>query len=190
MFSHLFPWKLHKFVLKSSEQDLFLIYVLSNPINMCWNHQNRACFSEMIDLRGHMLRFTWKMNIFPSISLEMPEMCVEILSRGLVFLRWSIWGVTCLGLLKELTFSHLSPEQPHKCMLKPSEQGLFFQDNQFEGSHAWVYSKNDIFPCISLETPEMCVETLSTGLVFLRQSIWGVTCLGFLEKLTFCHLSP
>ena len=34
--------------------------------------QNRARFSEMIDLRGHMSRFTLKMNIFPSMSLEIP----------------------------------------------------------------------------------------------------------------------
>ena len=52
-------------------------------------------FSETIDLRGHMPRFTLKMNIFQSI------------------------------------FS-----KPHKCVLKPSEQGLFFQDDRFEGSHA------------------------------------------------------
>ena len=29
-------------------------------INVCWNPQNRACFSDMIDLRGHMPRFTLK----------------------------------------------------------------------------------------------------------------------------------
>ena len=29
-------------------------------------------FSETIDLRGHMPRFTLKMNVFPSISLENP----------------------------------------------------------------------------------------------------------------------
>ena len=34
--------------------------------------QNRARFSETIDLRGHMPSFTWKMNIFPYISLEIP----------------------------------------------------------------------------------------------------------------------
>ena len=56
--------------------------------------QNRACFSETIDLRGHMPRFSLKMNVFPSIY----------------------------------------PQKPHKCVLKPS--GSFFQDNQFEGSHA------------------------------------------------------
>ena len=30
------------------------------------------------------------MNIFPSISLEMPEMCVETLRRGIIFLRMTI----------------------------------------------------------------------------------------------------
>ena len=30
----------------------------------------------------------------------------------------------------------LSPEKPHKCVSRPSEQCLFFQDNRFEGSHA------------------------------------------------------
>ena len=49
MFSHLSPWKPHKCVLKPSEQGLF---------------------SKMINLRCHMPRFTLKMNIFPSISLE------------------------------------------------------------------------------------------------------------------------
>ena len=29
-------------------------------------------FSEMINLRGHMPRFTLKMNVFPSIFLETP----------------------------------------------------------------------------------------------------------------------
>ena len=77
MFSHLSPWK---------------------PQNVCWNPQNSACFSKMIDLRGHMPRFTLKMNVFP-IFLTTPELCVETLRRGIIFPRWSIWGVTCLGLL-------------------------------------------------------------------------------------------
>ena len=36
----------------------------------------------------------------------------------------------------------------------------------------------------------MCCETLRIGLIFPRQSIWGVTCLGLLEKGMFSHLSP
>ena len=118
------------------ENEHFPIYLLWNARNVCWNPQHRAHFSEMINLRGHMPRFTQKMNVFPSISLEMPEMCVLTIRRGFVFLRRSIWGVTCLGLLEKWMFSHLSPWQPHKCVLEPSEQGLFFQDDWFEGSHA------------------------------------------------------
>ena len=108
--------------------------------------QNRAYFYETIDLRCHMPRFTLKMNIFPSISLETAYMCVETLRTGLVFPRQLIWGVTCQGLLWKWMFSHLSPVKQHTCMLKPSEQGLFFQDDQFEELHDKVYSKNECFP--------------------------------------------
>ena len=52
-----------------SQNECFPIYLLGTPINVCWNPQNRACFSEVINLRCHMPRFTLKMNIFPSISL-------------------------------------------------------------------------------------------------------------------------
>ena len=50
-------------------------------------------------------------------------------------------------------FSHLSYWKPHKCELKPSEHGSFFQDNQFEGSCAYVYSKNECFPIYLLGNP-------------------------------------
>ena len=44
-------------------------------------------------------------------------------------------------------FSHLSSWKCHKCVLKPSGTGLaFFKMNQFEGSHAWGYAKNQCFP--------------------------------------------
>ena len=49
-------------------------------------HQNRAHFTKMINLRGHMPRFTLKMNVLPSISLETQEMCVETLRTVLIFL--------------------------------------------------------------------------------------------------------
>ena len=51
MFSHLSPEKTHKCVFR---------------------HQNSAHFSKTIDLRGHMPRFTLKMNVFPFISSEKP----------------------------------------------------------------------------------------------------------------------
>ena len=90
MFSHLSPEKPSKCILKPSEHgpffqddrfewshsdvycknECFCIYLLGNTINVCGNPQNRAHFSKTIDLRGHMPRFTIKMNIFPSICLE------------------------------------------------------------------------------------------------------------------------
>ena len=42
----------------------FPTYVLRNTINVCWNPQNNACFSKMINLRVHMHRFTLKMTVF------------------------------------------------------------------------------------------------------------------------------
>ena len=68
------------------------------------------------------------------------------------FLRRLIWGVTCLGLLEKWMFSHLSPSKCHKCVLKPSAQGSFFWDDQFEGSHAYVYLKNECFPIYLLRS--------------------------------------
>ena len=102
-------------------------------------------FLRRWSLRGHMLRFPLKMNVFPSICLEAPLMCVDTLRKGLIFLRQSIWGVSCLGLLSKWMVFHLSPWKPHKCVLKPLEQGSIFWDDQFEGSHAEVYSQNECF---------------------------------------------
>ena len=113
---------------------------------MCWNIQDRSSFSKTINLRGHMPAFTWKMNIFQSISLEVPKMCVEILRTGLVFAGQSIWGVTCLGLFSKWMFCYLSPWKPQNSVLKPSEEGSFLPDNRFEESHAYIYLKNEHFP--------------------------------------------
>ena len=66
--SHLSPEKPHKCVLKL----------------------RTVLVSLRIDLRCHMPRFTLKMNIFPSITLETPEMCVQTLRTVLVFPRRSI----------------------------------------------------------------------------------------------------
>ena len=106
---------------------------------MCPDPQNSARFSKMIDLRGHMPRYTPKMNVFPSISIETPKMCVQTLRTVLISPRRSIWGVICLGLVEKCMFSQLWP--------------FFFWDDQFEGSHAKVYSKNERFPIYLLRNP-------------------------------------
>ena len=52
--------------------ECFPIYLLGNPINVCSNPQNRAHFSEMINLRGHMPRFALKTECFPIYLLGNP----------------------------------------------------------------------------------------------------------------------
>ena len=57
----------------TSKNEQFPIYFLRNPINMgVQTYEDRAHFSETIDLRGNMPRFILKMNTFPSISLGNP----------------------------------------------------------------------------------------------------------------------
>ena len=73
-------------------------------------------------------------------------MCIETLRTGLFFLRWSIWGVTCLALLNKCKISHLSSEKPNKHVLKCSEQGSFFWDDQFEGHMPRFTLKIEWFP--------------------------------------------
>ena len=75
----------------TSENECFPIYVLRNPINGCSNPSEVGLvFPETINLKGHMPRFTLKMNIFLSFFSETPYMSVETIRTGLVFLRQSI----------------------------------------------------------------------------------------------------
>ena len=85
--------------------------------------------------------------MFSNLSPWKPQKCVlKSLRTGLVFPGQLIWGVTCLGLFSKWMFCYLSPWKPHKWVLKPSEEGSFLPDNQFEGSHAYIYLKNEHFP--------------------------------------------
>ena len=115
----------------------FPISLLGNPRNVYWNPQNKGLFFWDISIWGvTCLGLLKKWIVLPSISLKPPLMCVETLRTGLNFPRQSIWGVTCLGFLwKHEHFPISLPWKPHKCVLKPTEQGLFFRDYRFEGSH-------------------------------------------------------
>ena len=145
-FSYLSPWKHHKYVLKPSEPCLFFhdnrfeglhayvysknehfpIHLLGNTINVCWNPQNSARFSKMINLRGHMPRFTLENEHFPIYLLgNTINVCWNPQNRA-HFSRTIDLGVTCLGLVGKWTFSYLSPWKHHKCVLKPSEPVLVF----------------------------------------------------------------
>ena len=119
---------------------------------MCPDPQNSACFSKTIDLRGHMPRFTPKMNVFPSISIETPKMCVETLRTVLISPRRSIWEVICLGLVEKCMFSQL-------CSV------FFFPETvDLRGHMPRFTPKMNVFQSISIEQ-KMCVETLRTVLI-------------------------
>ena len=71
----------------TTEHEHFPMYLLGNPRNMCCNTENRTQFSETIDLRGHMPRFTFNMHVFLCIFLETLEMRVSTLRAGHTFYR-------------------------------------------------------------------------------------------------------
>ena len=82
----------------------------------------------------------------------------DIAQRRFICQIWNHFGfdpcfTKAFSMKDQWTFSHLSYWKPHKCELKPSEHGSFFQDNQFEGSHAYVYSKIECFPIYLLGNP-------------------------------------
>ena len=106
-------------------------------INVCWKPQHSDCFSETIDLRGHMLRFNQKMNVFPSISWEITiNVCWNPQHRDHFSEMTNLRGHMPMLYLKNECFPIYLLRKCQKCVLEPSEQGLFFWDNQFEGSHA------------------------------------------------------
>ena len=82
-------------------------------------------------------------------------MCVETLRTGHIFLRWLIGGVTCLGLFLKLNmFLHLSHWKPHKCVLKPSEQGSCFSKTINLRGHMPRYTlKMNVFPFYLIGNP-------------------------------------
>ena len=186
MFSHLSPWKCQKCVLKPSEQGLFIqdnqfegshayiylknecfpIYLLGNPAKCVLKSSEQGSFFQDDRFEGSHAYVYSQNEHFPIYLLGNPKnVCWNPQNRA-CFSRWLIWGVTCLGLLSKWMFCYLSPWKPHKFCVETLRTGIFLQDNQFEGSHAYIYLKMNVFQSISLETPKMCVEILRTGLVF------------------------
>ena len=132
----------------SQKWTCYAIYLLGNPIKWVLKSLRTGLIFARQSIWGVTCLglLSW-INVFPSISLEMPKtLCWNPQNRVHVYPRQSIWEVTCLHLLEKWTFSNLSPWKPQKCVLKSPEQGSFFQDDWFERSHAYVYSQNECFP--------------------------------------------
>ena len=122
---------------------------------MCWNPQDSAHFSKTIDLRVTCLGLLLKWTFF-HLSPQKPHKCVvETLRTVLVFLRWSILrGHMPRFTLKMNVFPSYLLRNTRNCVFRPSEQCLFFQVDRFEGSHVYVYSKNECFLIYLLRNPK------------------------------------
>ena len=116
-FSHLSHWRhCQKCVLKPSEQGLFLLR---------WSIWGVTC-----------LGLLWKIKVFPSIFL-----------RNAINVCWNPQNMACFSKMTNLSghmprFSqkmNISPcislRNPTHASWKPAEEGSFFWDDQFEGSH-------------------------------------------------------
>ena len=138
---------------KWNTNEHFPIYLHGNTITVCWNPQNRAWFSEMINLRDHMPRFTLKMNVFPSICLETPKMCIETLRTGLVlqddWFEDHMSGFT----LKMNVFPSISYGNPINVCWNPQTRAQFSEMMDLRGHMPRLTLKMNVFPSISLVTP-------------------------------------
>ena len=87
-------------------------------------------FSKTIDLRGHMPRFTLKMNVFPIYLLgNTINVCSDPQNSAHFSKMIDLRGHMPRFTLKMNVFTSIIPEKPHKCVLKPSEQCSFLQDD-------------------------------------------------------------
>ena len=80
-------------------------------------------------------------------------------------------------------FSHVSPQKPHKCVLKPSAQGSFFQDDRFDQKHfkvmislAFCLQSHD-FVHIWCHTHFQVTISLACALKVIILYIFGVKCI-------------
>ena len=147
---------------------------------MCWNPQNRVCCPETINLRGHMPRFTLKNETFPIYLLGNPiNMCWNF-RTGLIFLRRSIWGVTCLSLLEKWMFPMYLLRNSISVCWNPQRMACFVKMINFRGHMPMFTLKMHDFPIYLFWNPINICWNLQNRDCFQRRSIWGVTCLGLL----------
>ena len=93
-----------------------------------------------------MPRFTLRMNVLPSIFLEMPKICVETLRTRACFSKTiNLRGHMPRFTLKINVLLSISLETPKLCV-ETLRRGFIFLDNQLEGSHAYIYLTNEHFP--------------------------------------------
>ena len=164
----------------------FPIFLFGNPHKcVLIPSEPGHCFSEMIDLRGHMPRFNsineW---FFPSHLLGNPINAYSEQASS----QDNTWGVNMPRFTWKWTFSQ-SPWKPTICMLKPQNR-VGFPKQTMRVTYLGLLSKWT-FALLSPWKSHKCVLKPSEQGSFSQQDqFWGVTCLGLLDKWTFSHLSP
>ena len=111
-------------------------------MNVCLNPQKWAQFSQMIDLRGHIPRFTWKNECFPIYLLGNPiHVCWNPQNRS-HFSKMIDLMVNCIRLLKNMNvFSSIFLEIQYMCV-ETLRTGLVYPRWSILGSYTLVYSNN------------------------------------------------
>ena len=158
-----------------------------------WKSHNmpRSHFSKKINLRGHMPRFTFKMNIFPPISLETNyNVCWNPQNRVSFSKDNWIEGSHALVYSQKWTFCHLSPWKPHICVLKPSEQGSIFPKQLISDVNMSRFTWNmNVFPSNLLRNHvQVCWNPQNRACLPKTINLSG--CLGLLETWMSSYLSP
>ena len=127
--------------------ECFPIYLLGNTINVCWNPLNRAHFSKIINLRGHMLSFTLENEQFPIYLIRIARnVSWKPSEQSSFYRRQRIWGVTCLGLLGKWTcFPIYLLRNPINVCWNPQKRAQFSEMINLRGHMARFTLKNEHF---------------------------------------------
>ena len=144
------------------------------------NLRTGTWFSKTIDLRGDMPRFTLKMNIFPSISLETPlNVCWNPQNRDWFSEDDLFKGSHAQVYTKSKCFPIYLLGNPIYVCWNPQNRDWFSETITLRGHMQRCTLKRDqwTFSHVSPWKPLKCVlKPSEQGLIFLRWSIWGVTC--------------
>ena len=119
-------------------------------------------------------------------------MCVVTIRRGFIFLRQSIWGVTCLSLIWKMhVFPSISLETSEMCVETPRTGLIFFETINLRGHMPHVYSKNECFPIYLLRNPiNVCWNPQNRAHFSWDNWFEGLHASVYWKNASFSHQSP
>ena len=170
MFSHLCPWKHYKCVLKASEQCSFFQdnwFEGSHPYSLL----KKFTFSHLCPWKHY------KCVLKPSEQWARFSKTIDL--RG--HIPRFTW--------KNLRFPIYVLGNTINVCWNPQNRACFSETIDLRGHMPRFTLKNECFPIYLLRnTINVCWNP--QNMACFSEMIWGVTCLGLLQKWTFSHLSP